>query len=116
MLRTLAIPTLLLLLQAPASARVLPTPPFQDLPDTGDPRLVAFQAGEGEREEGPANLEEAIEIALERYGGEAADANTVVREGREVHEIRILGEDGRARLVRVDPQTGRIIPQERERG
>lgn len=116
MLRSLAIPMLLLLLQGAANARAMPTTPVRALPDTGRPALIAFQTEAREREPGPADLEEAIEIALERYGGEAADAKTVVREGREVHEIRVLGADGSVRLVRVDPETGRIIPQERERG
>ena len=76
------------------------------------PGIMATQQRR-EREPGPANLEEAIEIALERYGGRAADAETVVREGRRVHEIRVLGEDGSVRTVRVDPETGAIIPQRR---
>jgi len=71
------------------------------------------QRQEEERPPGPANLEEAIEIALKRYGGRAADADTVVRDGQRVHEIRVFGEDGVVRTVRVDPETGRILPQRR---
>ena len=63
-----------------------------------------------EREPGPANLEEATEIAVERYGGEVAEAETVEREGRRVHEIRLLLSDGSVRTVRIDPSTGAIIP------
>ena len=66
-----------------------------------------------EREPGPADLEEAIEIALARYGGRAADAETVVRDGRTVHEITVLGDDGSVRTVRIEPETGAIIPQGR---
>jgi uncharacterized membrane protein YkoI len=78
------------------------------------PSLVATQqADEREREPGPADLEEAIEIALKRYPGEAAGAETVVREGQRVHEVRVFGQDGTVRTVRVDPETGAIIPQQR---
>jgi hypothetical protein len=65
-----------------------------------------------QREPGPADLKEAIEIALERYGGRAAGAETVEREGRRVHEIRVLLEDGGVRTVRIDPETGAIVPQQ----
>jgi uncharacterized membrane protein YkoI len=66
-----------------------------------------------EREPGPADLEEAIEIAVERYGGRATNAETVERDGQLVHEIRLFGEDGSVRTVRIDPETGAIIPQRR---
>jgi uncharacterized membrane protein YkoI len=67
-----------------------------------------------EREPGPADLKEAIEIAEKHTGGKMAGAETVRREGRMVHEIRILLDDGgRVRTVRIDPATGAIIPQER---
>jgi uncharacterized membrane protein YkoI len=62
------------------------------------------------REPGPADLKEAIDIALERYGGEAADAETVERDGRQVHEVKLLLADGSVRTVRIDPGTGAIIP------
>lgn len=74
--------------------------------------LVMSQVAE-EREPGPADLEEAIEIALDRYGGRATRSETVVREGRTVHEVRVLGDDGIVRTVRIDPETGAIIPQQR---
>jgi len=89
------------------------------LPVSADRQGVALVAAYApsqtsqQREPGPANLEEAIEIALERYGGQAAGADTVIRDGRRVHEIRVLGEDGSVRTVRVDPDTGEIVPQQR---
>jgi uncharacterized iron-regulated membrane protein len=104
----LAIPCLLLLLQSVAYGRSLPAPAPAPLAWT--PGLALQE--EKEREPGPADLQEAIEIALKRYGGEAAGASTVVREGKEVHEIRVLLDDGRVRTVRINPDTGAIIPQE----
>jgi hypothetical protein len=74
--------------------------------------LVMSQEAE-EREPGPADLEEAIEIALKRYGGRATRSETVVRDGRTVHEVRLLADDGIVRTVRIDPETGAIIPQQR---
>jgi hypothetical protein len=112
MLRRLAMPCFFLLLAGAADARPLPSAD----PATGVPqRLLTLQEEEEEkeREPGPADLEEAIEIALKRYGGRAAGADTVVREGRRVHEIRVLSEEGSVRTVRIDPETGAIIPQER---
>ena len=78
------------------------------------PPLAASQdSEEGERQPGPADLEEAIEIALKRYGGRATRFETVVRDGQTVHEVRLLGDDGSVRTVRIDPATGAIIPQQR---
>ena len=89
---------------APASAEAVQTAPVNALSITQETE---------EREPGPADLEEAIEIAIKRYGGTPAGANTVVRDGRQVHEVRVLGEDGSVRTVRIDPETGAIIPQRR---
>lgn len=101
MLRRLAMLTLALLLAAPVAGQ--------------PPTLVAQQQDEAEREPGPANLEEAVEIAIKRYGGEAVRADTVERDGVEVHEIRLLLEDSRVRTVRIDPATGKIIvPRDQE--
>jgi len=78
----------------------------------GPPGLAVTQDRQ-QRKPGPADLREAIEIALERFGGTAADAETVVRDGKPVHEIKVLLDDGSVRTVRVDPQTGAILPQGR---
>ena len=75
------------------------------------PFVVSQEAQE--REPGPATLEEAIEIAVELYGGELAGAATVERDGRMVHEVRLLVDDTSVRTVRIDPDTGAIIPQAR---
>jgi uncharacterized membrane protein YkoI len=68
---------------------------------------------EEERKPGPADLAEAIKIAEKHSGGKAAAAETVVRDGREVHEVRVLLDDGSVRTVRIEPDTGAIVPQER---
>jgi len=88
--------------------------PIGSLPDTiTQTSLVASQEGR-EREPGPATLEEAIEIAVKRYGGRPAGAETVVRDGKRVHEIKVLNEqNGSVRTVRIDPETGAIVPPRR---
>jgi uncharacterized iron-regulated membrane protein len=112
MIRLILTFSLLLLLQRPALA--LTRPPLDEAgPSAAVVPLVATQEAKEEREPGPADLAEAIEIALKRYGGRAASSETVVRDGRRVHEIRVLGDDGSVRTVRIDPDTGAIIPQRR---
>ena len=101
----------LMLLTAGTAARAFPILPASE-PTLNGSALFAAQESE-EREPGPANLQEAIEIAVKRYGGRAADADTVIRDGVEVHEIRLFSEDGTVRTVRIDPETGRIIPPPR---
>jgi len=57
-------------------------------------------------QQGPISLEEATRIAQRQYKGRVVRAETKTRNGRRVHEIRILGDDGRVRTVRIDAQGG----------
>jgi uncharacterized membrane protein YkoI len=76
--------------------------------------LGPVSAQDAEREPGPADLEEAIEIAEALYGGDMNRAETVVREGREVHEIRLYDEAaGTVRTVWIDPDTGLVVQPRR---
>jgi uncharacterized membrane protein YkoI len=110
--------TALLLLIATPLAFARPLGPVADPVGAGT-RFAASQQSEDEprdeeRKPGPANLQEAIEIAVKRYGGTATSADTVERDGRQVHEIRLYNEEsGSVRTVRIDPQTGAIIPPRR---
>jgi uncharacterized membrane protein YkoI len=83
-----------------AEARVLPQlvapPPASS--------FVATQRAQ----RGPVTLEQAVEIAQRRYEGTVAGARTISRGGRQVHEVRILGDDGRVRTVLVDAETGEV--------
>lgn len=58
---------------------------------------------------GPVSLEQAVERASKRFSGRVAKAETTTRGGRRIHEIRILGQDGRVRIVRIDAQTGQFL-------
>jgi uncharacterized membrane protein YkoI len=68
-----------------------------------EPALTARVA-----QRGSVSLEQAIAMAQSRYRGRVVRAETTTRGGRVQHEIRILGEDGRVRNVRIDAQSGQF--------
>jgi uncharacterized membrane protein YkoI len=73
-----------------------PVGPAQD-------RLIPAQRGGG------VSLQQATSIALNAFPGRVVGARTVQMGDRAVHEIRILGEDGRTvKTFRVDAQTGAL--------
>jgi hypothetical protein len=111
MLRSVLTTIAILAAAAPLQARQRPS--LDPAPSVAA-QFVVMQARE-RRPPGPADLNEAIEIAQKRYGGEVSRADTVERDGRQVHEVRLLVDDGNVITVRIDPATGAIIPQERDR-
>jgi uncharacterized membrane protein YkoI len=58
---------------------------------------------------GGISLAQATSMAQGRYQGRVVRAETVQMGDRLVHEIRILGDDGRVRTVRIDAQTGSFL-------
>jgi uncharacterized membrane protein YkoI len=92
---------------ASAAARPLPSPHEQAEPAQLAPaqRDSLFPA----QREGGISLAQATAIAQSRYQGRVVRAETVQLGNRLVHEIRILGEDGRVRTVRIDAQTGSFL-------
>lgn len=86
---------------APSLARPIPGPaqPFFDEPV---PTAEVAQRGS-------ISLAQATAMAQRRYQGRVVRAETVMKGGRTVHEIRILGEDGRVRTVRIDAETGAFL-------
>lgn len=75
----------------------------EELGPTQD-QLLPSQRGGG------ISLQEATQRALSAFPGRVVGARTVQMGDRAVHEIRILGEDGRTvRTFRVDAQTGAFI-------
>jgi uncharacterized membrane protein YkoI len=100
----------LLVVGAPAAARPRP--------------LLLQQADEAAEQAAPAqrdglvpsqqqrgvSLQQATAMAQSRVPGRVVRAETVQMGDRTVHEIRILGEDGRTvRTVRIDAQTGQFL-------
>ena len=58
---------------------------------------------------GSLSLAQATAIVQGRFQGRVVRADTVEQGGRVVHVIRIVGDDGRVRTVRVDAETGAIM-------
>ena len=80
-----------------AEQEVEPLGPAQD-------RLIPAQRGGG------VSLQDAIAKAQNAFPGSVVGARTVQMGDRAIHEIRILGEDGRTvRTFRVDAQTGAFL-------
>ena len=92
-------------------------------PAAARPRLLAFAQPESAVEplapaqrdqlfpsqRGGVSLAQATSMAQGRYRGRVVKAETVQMGDRLVHEIRILGDDGRVRTVRIDAQTGSFL-------
>jgi uncharacterized membrane protein YkoI len=70
----------------------------------GEAPVKAFAA-----QRGGISLSQATAMAQSRYPGRVVRAESVMIGDRVVHEIRILGNDGRVRTVRVDAQTGSFM-------
>lgn len=58
---------------------------------------------------GGVSLAQATAIAQSRFQGRVIRAETMQMGDRVVHEVRILGDDGRVRTVRIDAQTGSFL-------
>jgi hypothetical protein len=59
---------------------------------------------------GGVSREQAISMAQAAFPGRVVSARTVQSGDRMVHEIRIIGEDGRTvRTFRIDAQTGQFL-------
>jgi len=101
MIRMLLIGLLALSVHSGASAWTIePSTGFVE-PDESETSLHTAQGG--------ISLSQATQIALQQNPGRVVRAETVDRGGRRVHQIRILGADGRVRTVRVDAGSGRIL-------
>jgi uncharacterized membrane protein YkoI len=58
---------------------------------------------------GSVSLAQATSMAQSRYEGRVVSARSVQMGDRLVHEIRILGDDNRVHIVRIDAQTGSFL-------
>ena len=52
------------------------------------------------------SLDQAVEMAQRRYRAKAVRAETIRQGDRRVHQIRLLGADGKVWNVRVDAESG----------
>jgi hypothetical protein len=83
---------------------------FQDADAVAEPSAPAqrdqlFPSQRG----GGISLTQATEMARGRFEGRVVSARTVQMGDRQVHEIRILGDDNRVHIVRIDAQTGSFL-------
>ncbi len=100
-LRALACAVLALAMVRAAAGRQVSEPAAAVPPDAEPTAQIA--------QRGSLSLQEATAIATRQVQGRVVRAETVSRGGRLIHEIRILGEDGRVRTVRIDAETGQML-------
>lgn len=100
---------LLLVVGEPAATRPRAVSSAQEAP-AAEPlapaqrdQLIPVQRGGG------ISLGQATSMAQSRYQGRVVRAEAVQMGDRVVYEIRILGDDGRVRTVRIDAQTGAFL-------
>jgi len=99
----------LLVVGNPAAARPRSLAFAQDEP-AEEPLAPAQQNQLFPAQRGGISLAQATSMAQSRVPGRVVRAETVQMGDRVVHEIRILGEDGRTvRTVRIDAQTGSFL-------
>jgi hypothetical protein len=98
-----------LLLGDPAVARPRPLS-WQDTDAVAEPvapaqrdQLFPSQRGGG------ISLAQATEMARGRVEGRVVSARPTQMGDRQVYEIRILGDDNRVHIVRIDAQTGQFL-------
>lgn len=96
-------------LAAAAAATVAPVVARAQVPEVAkslnlDEPPQAFMA-----QRNGVSLAQATAMAKNRYHGQVVKAETVARGDRVIHEIRILGEDGKVRTVRIDARTGMFL-------
>lgn len=99
-LRRVLLGSVVLLLAGAAGARPLPGLPQHD--SIGQDETLA------PAQRGSVSLDQAVSIAQRRHPGRVVRAETTMRNGRLVHEIRILGDDGRVVTVRIDAASGEV--------
>ena len=74
-----------------------------------DPGTAESISGASPTQRGGVSLAQATAMAQGRYQGKVVRAATYMQGDRQIHEIRILGDDGRVRTVLIDAQTGAFL-------
>jgi uncharacterized membrane protein YkoI len=97
-----------LLVGGPAAARPRSLSSSQEL-SVDEPLAPAQRDLLVPTQRGGVSLAQATSMAQGRYQGRVVRAETVQMGDRLVYEIRILGDDGRVRTVRIDAQTGSFL-------
>ena len=71
--------------------------------------VAADGVTEAPTQRGGVSLAQATAMAQGRYHGKVVRAATYTQGDRQIHEIRILGDDGRVRTVLIDAQSGAFL-------
>jgi hypothetical protein len=98
---------ILLLATGPAAAA-----PFNHSPYQRYPLLIAQRDHGGN---GGVSLDEAVAQARQRYKGKVLSAETTRADGRKVHRIKILTQDGRVKRLTVDAGSGKNNKQQQDK-
>lgn len=86
-----------------------------------DSRRPAWRPGNPVHERGyyladnRINLDSAVSRIRQQTGGRVLSADTVRGDGRTVHEIKVLTDQGHVRRWRVDGDTGEVIRRRQQR-
>ena len=72
----------------------------------GAQQLIEPRPSEAQIEPARVSLDQAVQMAQQRYGARAVKAETVSQGDRRVHRIRLMSSEGKVWHVTVDAQTG----------
>ena len=89
---------ILLLAVMPATGQVTAAPHHH-------PRMLI--AKNDHKDNGSISLDEAVAKARRKNKGKVLSAETIRKDGRKVHSIKILTKDGRVKRTRIDARTGK---------
>lgn len=71
--------------------------------------LVEWWPGQQYQVRSGVSLDEAVQMAQNRFNAQVVKAETVRNGDRRVHQIRLLNSQGRVWTVRVDAETGQMF-------
>jgi beta-lactam-binding protein with PASTA domain len=78
------------------------------VPVSADPRKVdAKEINEQPRAESKSTLTDSVRRVERQTGGEVLSAEPMQRDGRQLTRVKVLTNDGRVRVMQVDPQQNR---------
>lgn len=80
---------------------------FIAAPVSADPRKGNIINNETPRVEAKSSLTDSVRRVERQTGGEVLSAEPMQRDGRQVNRVKVLTNDGRVRVMQVDPQQDR---------
>ena len=80
---------------------------FTAAPVSADQRKANENNNEAPRVETKSSLTDSVRRVERQTGGEVLSAEPMQRDGRQVNRVKVLTNDGRVRVMQVDPQQNR---------